>query len=101
MGSHATLSIDNDTAVIEGDIDFTNVVNLSRQGDDWLRRSAPAEVKLDLSGLQRCNSAATSLLLGWLRTASDVDKTLTILHIPQQLRSLLDLGGLQELLPTE
>lgn len=101
MANHATLTIDNDTAFIEGEVDFSNVVMLSRQGSDWLRQHAPTVARLDLSRLRRCNSAATTLLLGWLRTANAAGKTLSIHNIPGQLRSLMDLGGLEHLLPTE
>lgn len=101
MNSQASIQTDKDTLFVEGVVNFHSVVSLVAQGDRWLRSEAPAECRLDLSRVTRCNSAATTLLLSWMRTAHRCDKELTICHTPAALRSLLDLGGLEELLPTE
>lgn len=101
MANHASLSFDNDTAFVEGEVDFTTVVPLRRQVEAWLRGAAPENCHLDLGKVTGCNSAATTLLLSCLRTANGVGKILVIGHIPSALRSLMDLGGLEHLLPAE
>lgn len=101
MDGQASIQTGKDTLFVEGEVNFHTVVRLCAQGDHWLYNEAPQTCRLDLSRVTRCNSAATTLLLSWMRTAQHSGKQLTICHTPAELRSLLDLGGLQELLPTE
>ncbi len=100
MTERAQLSFSEDTLYVEGIVDFSTVVDLQTRGDLWLRNTAPQTCRLDLSKVVRCNSAATTLLLCWLRTAQRLDKQLLIGQVPAALRSLMDLGGLESLLPT-
>lgn len=101
MKAQVALRIEGDTAYVEGELDFDNVVALAREGETWLRTRAPANCQLDLSKLSRSNSAGTALMLDWLRVARSVDKQMHIVGIPAMLRSLMDLGGVEDLLPAE
>ena len=100
MTNTATLSFTDNTLYVEGIVDFNTVVTLRDQGDQWLRTQAPSPCHLDFSRITHCNSAATTLLLSWLRTAKHVDKIATIEQVSPALRSLMDLGGLENLLST-
>jgi len=84
---------------VAGGIDFASVLLLEREGEAWLKGQAPAECRVDLSAVSSCNSAATALLISWLRTATAAGKTLAIEQVPQNLEALLRLGGLDDLLP--
>ncbi|GAB3114891.1 STAS domain-containing protein [Aestuariicella hydrocarbonica] len=101
MVDHASLSFSNDTLSVEGSVDFSNVVALCHSGDQWLRDQAPEHCKIDFGKVSRCNSAATTLLLSWMRTAKSVGKVASIDQVPPALRSLMDLGGLDMLLMKE
>ncbi len=101
MNEIAKLNIDKDSARIEGVIDFSTVVELRDAGTQWLKNSAPAQCQFDFSGVEACNSAATALLLDWLRTASAVKKDLAITHVPQRLRDLMQLAELEDVLAGE
>ncbi len=54
---------------------------------------------IDLAQVEAADSAAVSLLLGWLRNAQRHGATLTFVNVPDNLRSLADLYGVADALP--
>ena len=101
MTHTARLNISNDIARVEGVIDFSSVVSLQLEGAKWLRDKAPASCTVDLGGVTQCNSAATALLLDWLRIAKGLNKQIRIVQVPQRLRDLMKLAGLEDVLVAE
>jgi phospholipid transport system transporter-binding protein len=63
---------------------------LPLEGKDW---------KVDLAQVEAADSAAVSLLLGWLRNAQQHEAKLTFINVPENLRSLADLYGVADALP--
>ncbi len=98
MSKEASITFTGDSMQLEGVLDFANVVDLQEQGAAWLRDRAPASCRLDLGGVTGSNSAGTTLLLGWLRSAAAAGKHLSIENFPDSLRALMHLGGLDEVL---
>lgn len=98
MTPGADLTFTDDSMQLAGVLDFVSVVPLQRQGDAWLKERAPKACRLDMGGVTRCNSAATALLLAWLRTAAAAGKSLRIEHPPESLCSLMQLAGLDKVL---
>jgi phospholipid transport system transporter-binding protein len=96
----ARLEFEGEAIRLGGNVDFTTAAALEMEGEQWLREQAPTLCRLDLGGITHCNSAATALLLSWLRTAHSVGKTLTIENVPQALRGMMHLAGLDEFLTT-
>jgi phospholipid transport system transporter-binding protein len=94
----ASLSFSEDTMRLSGVIDFTSAVAIQERGDTWLRERAPAQCRLEMSGVTRSNSAGTALLLAWLRSASEAGKHLTVEHPPETLVALMQLAGLDRVL---
>jgi len=91
----AQLTLDGDCMSVSGEIDFHSVVALCAQGERWLQQQAPAKSRVNLAQVTRCNSAATTLLLCWLRAAQSVNKTVAFEAMPEALKSLLDLGSVE------
>jgi phospholipid transport system transporter-binding protein len=60
------------------------------EGKDW---------KVDLAQVEAADSAAVSLLLGWLRNAQKHEAKLTFINVPDNLRSLAVLYGVADALP--
>ena len=54
---------------------------------------------VDLAQVEAADSAAVSLLLGWQRNAQRHEAKLTLVNVPENLRSLADLYGVAEALP--
>mgnify|MGYP001297354540 CR=1 FL=1 len=81
-----------------GQVDFDNVVTLLRDGETWIRQTSSDNCLLSLGGLTRSNSAAVALILGLRRQAEKLRKNLGIAHVPDNLISMIRLGGLDWLL---
>jgi phospholipid transport system transporter-binding protein len=60
------------------------------EGKDWT---------IDLAQVEAADSAAVSMLLGWLRNAQRHEAKLTFVNVPENLRSLADLYGVADALP--
>jgi phospholipid transport system transporter-binding protein len=81
-----------------GQVDFDNVVSLLRDGESWIRQASGDSCLLSLGGLTYSNSAAVALILGLRRQAEKDRKNLNIAHVPDNLISMMRLGGLDWLL---
>lgn len=57
------------------------------------------EVVIDMAQVEAVDSAAVSLLLGWLREAKRNKVNLCYAHVPENLLSLAKLYGVLDLLP--
>lgn len=80
---------------LSGSLDFTSVCVLLKGGYDWL---AGDRVRLDLSGVSHCNSAALGLLLEWRRQAHIRKTGLLFSNIPSALLEIARVSELQNLL---
>jgi len=60
------------------------------EGKDWT---------VDLAQVEAADSAAVSMLLGWLRNAQRHQAKLTFVNVPENLRSLAALYGVADALP--
>lgn len=60
------------------------------EGKEWV---------VDLAQVEAADSAAVSLLLGWLRNAQHHGASLSFVNVPDNLRSLARLYGVAEALP--
>ncbi|MBX3705117.1 MAG: STAS domain-containing protein [Pseudomonadales bacterium] len=59
----------------------------------------PDEVDFDLSGVRASSSLVVALLLAWLRHARGRGKQVRFLDPPADLRNIIELYGVTELLP--
>ncbi len=57
------------------------------------------ECRFDLSGLEQFNSLAVALLMAWFRYARAQGKSVVYLDVPRDLRNIIDVSGLTEVLP--
>ncbi len=64
-------------------------------------RLAGGDLLADLSGVTEADSAAVALLFAWLRTAAEAGHTLTVRGLPDGMRSLASLYGVDDLLPPD
>ena len=81
----------------------TGALALETVPELWKRKStllAPGRhVTCDLAGVERTDSAGLALLVSLLREARASETTLQFANIPDQLRSLARLSGVDGLLP--
>jgi len=57
------------------------------------------ETVVDLAAVTDVDSAGVSLLLQWQRSARAAGRTITVVNLPANLKSLAELYGVAELIP--
>ncbi|MBI5007490.1 MAG: STAS domain-containing protein [Nitrosomonadales bacterium] len=87
----------------EGDLlKVSGRLTMDTIGTSFAEAMQPLEGKawtIDLSQVEVADSAAVSLLLGWLRNAQRHDAKLNLVNVPDNLRSLAGLYGVADALP--
>lgn len=84
--------------VVSGPLTIATVPALFATG---LQHLTSEDMLVDFSGVEAVDSAAISLLLGWLRAAQRSQHTLSVTGLPDDLLSLAQLYGVAELLPRQ
>ncbi len=99
MAAHSARWVASSTQLeLVGQVNFDNVVTLLRDGESWIHQSSSETCHLSLGGLTHSNSAAVALILGLRRHAEKRRKNMSIVQVPDNLVSMIRLGGLDWLL---
>lgn len=88
---------DDGVFTVSGDLTFQTVPRLHGEGGSHL--AAGGMRALDLSGVVHTDSAGVALLVDWLRQARRAGGDLRFLHVPEQMRSIVRVSGLERILP--
>ncbi len=84
---------------ISGDLNFDSVAGLWRKcRAQFSDREA---LDIDLSGVQRSDSAGVALLVGCLRQAHQSGKAVRFFNIPAQMLALARVSSLDQVLPLQ
>ena len=91
------------TLLLSGELSYTSVTQALALTAGW-----PAQVvgkgagilRVDLSGVQHCDSAGVALLLQWLRKARLAGREIRFQNLPEQMRSLVHFFDLEDILHT-
>lgn len=84
--------------VVRGRLTIATVPALFETG---LQHLTSEDLLVDFSEVEAVDSAAVSMLLGWLRAAQRSQRTLRVAGLPDDLLSLARLYGVAELLPRQ
>lgn len=84
---------------LEGELTFKTVPDLGEQ--DNVLFNGDEIVVCDLNGVGRSDSAGLALLVSWARAARRRGKVLQLRSVPAQLMSLIEVSGLEAVLPLE
>jgi phospholipid transport system transporter-binding protein len=82
---------------IVGRLSFETVPDLQRRSSVLFADAT--DIDVDLERVERADSAGLALIIGWLREARWRGASLTLHNIPEQMRALARLSGLEDLLP--
>lgn len=89
--------MDDDTFVIQGDLDFQSVATL---WDSAVKLSADHnQLKVDLNQVQRSDSSGVALLVEWLRLAQKNQQEILFMNTPEQMRAIIQVAELEKILP--
>ena len=82
---------------VVGDLSFDTVPALSAQSAS-LFHGCPA-LEIDLGGIERADSAGLALLIEWVRRARALEQQIRLVNIPEQMRDIVRVSGLDKVLP--
>ena len=82
--------------VLSGPVTLANVAALLEEGR---RHLAEGVQTVDLGEVSEMDSALLALVLAWLRDARARDQRLTFANLPESLRTIAQLYGVDRLLP--
>ena len=83
--------------VMQGELDFTTVVRLREAVQPLL--GSGNDVRIDLQGITRSDSAGLALLVEWMRAAQRLGKPIQFLNIPAQMLAIARVSSLDQVLP--
>ena len=83
--------------VLSGPVTLSNVAALL---DEGRRHLAEGVQTIDLAEVSEMDSALLALLLAWLRDAKARDKPVVFANLPESLRTIAKLYGVDALLPS-
>ena len=84
--------------LISGELNMQTVPALLEQVEPILNRSQD-EVCFDLQAVTRSDSAGLALLVEWMQFARQRDRKLSFRNLPDQLRDIARISGLEDILP--
>jgi phospholipid transport system transporter-binding protein len=89
---------DDGSWVLSGELDFDTVpALLAHKG---ARMKQGHDIRVDLAGVTRVDSAGLALLVEWLRESKRKGLSISFEHVPEQLASIAQICGLEEILFT-
>jgi phospholipid transport system transporter-binding protein len=94
MSVHA----ENSRLALSGPVVMQTLKSLHTKG---LAQIAAGDVVVDMAGVTEADSSAVSLLMELRRAAEAHTRKLSIINMPDSVRSLASLYGVTDLLPTE
>lgn len=89
--------VDGNRMALEGDVSVTNAMDLRVQGEALLAElSSP--VAVDLAAAGNMGSVGLSLLLCWQRKAETLGKRIDVVNMPDKMRDVSRVSGLDQML---
>ena len=93
----ATATRAGDTLHVHGELAFASVAALWETTRPWFRAESIRQI--DLSGVHRSNSAGVALLATWWYTVHRDQRALAFINVPAQMRAIIQVAGLETILP--
>src|SRR5262245_36879394 len=84
--------VERDVIKLAGALVHASITAIDTSGRGRFEQAGDA-VRIDLSAVTRVDSSALALLMGWQRHARRLNKSLTLLEVPSNLASMMQLTG--------
>ena len=92
----ATIQREGDSIIVDGAVTIDNVVALTKKG---IALFDDRSLTIDLKKVTEVDSTIISMLLEWLRGMRKKNHSLQFINIPENLKSLIQLYGVTEIIP--
>ena len=90
------IKADDGRLLVSGELSMDTVPGLLQQ--EHLQAGGDDEIRVDLQGVERADSAGVALLIDWQRTANHQQRNIRFQNIPSQMLAIAHLSGVDELL---
>ena len=99
MDSILASTVVGEVLKIEGALNFASMARLLAESSAYSRQqNLPECLAIDFSNVTDIDSSAVALLLHWRREAARLGKSLRYVHLPQNLATLSQLYGVDEMI---
>lgn len=95
--AHFVTQGDEGRLALLGELTFETVPGLSKDLESMFKQCP--RLRIDLSGLDRVDSAGLALLIEWTRLTRALGHGLEFINIPRQLLTIARVSGLDQILP--
>lgn len=92
------LSEDQSVLIVDGSLNFKHVVKLRKLGKKLLMQQTQTVVNIDLQNVKRSDNSGLVLLIAWIRDARNAGKSVNYHHVPEFLRRMAQVFGLESIL---
>lgn len=82
--------------LLQGELGFDSVPGVLKSSAACF--AASRDIRVDLQGVSRADSAGLALLVEWLRESRRAGRVITFTNVPKQLLAIARLCGLDEIL---
>ena len=96
MKSAQLVKTDDGRLLVSGALSMETVPGLLKQG--LLQGGGDGDIRVDLQGVERADSAGVALLIDWQRVAQRQQRSIHFQNIPTQMLAIARLCGVDELL---
>jgi len=99
MNNFQITSEANGSLILSGELNYLSVTPELWEQSKKLFEKAPATICIDAGKITHSDSTGVALLIAWVRQAKKLNKPVQLLHIPEQMRAIIRVSGLEKLLP--
>lgn len=87
--------------VVSGELNFANIPELWQNSCRMLLNTSSSIITVDLSKIAQSDSSGVALLISWVRMVRKQKKEIRFINLPKQICSIIEVSGLQKILPIE
>lgn len=96
--SKADIRLYGNRLQISGELTFATVTSVLKQSQPLFQKAGD-EIEVELGGVVRADSAGLAMLIEWMRRAAAEGRSITFLHLPEQMRAIAEASDLDSVLP--
>jgi phospholipid transport system transporter-binding protein len=90
---------DNGVFLFSGELNYAAINSALWEQSKQLFDAMPDAIEINLSGITHSDSTGVAFLVAWTKLAVKKNKTIALSHIPEQMRAIIRVSGLENKLP--
>ena len=94
MSVNGIAARDNGVVEVSGQLTFQSVPQFLAGSDQWWQGSG--KITIDMHGVTLADSAGLALMIEWQQLARAAGREIVFIHMPEQMRDLIQVNGLQQ-----